>query len=67
VILSGVLLPMLLSVGGSPPTPPVVLDAGVHASTPSEQDRQVLESLELLEHLDELKNLDILIELSRPG
>ncbi len=39
-------------------------DAGVPVRPATEVDREVVENLELLEHLDETADLELLIELS---
>jgi len=40
-------------------------DAGTGAAPLSNEDREVLENLELLQHLDDWRDLDVLIELSK--
>ena len=43
--------------------PPMAQDAGSRAN--NDEDREIEENLELLEHLDETADLDLLLELSR--
>ena len=40
-------------------------DAGTAAARISDEDREVLDNFDLLEHLDECKDLDLLIEISK--
>jgi hypothetical protein len=42
-------------------------DAGTGAAPLSDEDREVLENLELLQHLDDWRDLDLLLELSKSG
>jgi hypothetical protein len=41
------------------------LDTGAGAARLSDEDREVLENLELLQQLDQWKDLDVLIEISK--
>jgi len=40
-------------------------DAGAGLPDRSDEDREIIENLELLEHLDESRDLDLLLELSK--
>ena len=68
-----VLAPVALQAGPSDastaasPHPRQHLDAGTAAAPLSDEDREVLENLELLQHLDDWRDLDVLIELSKSG
>lgn len=58
-----------ISPDGGRPAPAVARDGRADGGNPvahlGDDDREVIENLDLLEHLDESRDLDLLVELSK--
>jgi len=53
--------------GGAPPIDlqrPAASDAGAGTSLATEEDQEISQNLEMLEHLEESRDLDLLLDLS---